>query len=245
MNMLRRLYRRYIYGIIGTLIFHVLLFTFLFLTEVYKNKPHFDDPVLVQIETSDNLPPEPKEHKLTAEERVQAIMKQYAPNNPSMTADASNDSYHGPNASQKQSPETDFDREIKNAKALSAKVSKQLSLKIPDIGDVKMPAVTTRGQSKDSIRNVIYTGKSYNHYNLPGRYHVRFLIPTYLAQHGGRVTVSIQVNQMGRVVRATPQGSNPLLEAYAQKAALGTLFNTDSHAPSLQSGTITYTFIAQ
>jgi TonB family protein len=70
-----------------------------------------------------------------------------------------------------------------------------------------------------------------------------------LAQEGGLVVVDIWVNRKGKVTQAEVRKSNllkdPMLEIYAKQAAQRTVFNEDQSAPSLQKGTISYTFVAQ
>ena len=75
------------------------------------------------------------------------------------------------------------------------------------------------------------------------------VIPVYLAKGGGTIIVDIAVDRQGRVIKAEPRNNNgvkdPMLPEYAQNAALRTLFNADQTAPKIQTGTITYTFVAQ
>ena len=51
-------------------------------------------------------------------------------------------------------------KEIEDAKNLVSDVSKQLSKKIVDIKDIKMPLQSTTGMNPDSIKNVVYAGES-------------------------------------------------------------------------------------
>ena len=71
----------------------------------------------------------------------------------------------------------------------------------------------------------------------------------FLAKGGGLITVDIQVNKAGEVIKAEarPSGniSDPMLPVYATQAAERTVFNSDSKAPTVQRGTITYRFVAQ
>ena len=112
-----------------------------------------------------------------------------------------------------------------------------------------MPAETTEGMERDSIKNIIYVGESNIVYYLENRYHVRLQNPLYLAQGGGEIVVDIVVNQSGRVIEAIPRKNRNVRDEqmllYAKAAALGTIFNADKSAPSPQKGTIHYTFIAQ
>ncbi len=63
----------------------------------------------------------------------------------------------------------------------------------------------------------------------------------------GTVVVQIMVNQQGEVVKATPgvKGSTetaPCLLEPAKRAAMATKFNSDPNAPTMQVGSIVYTF---
>jgi hypothetical protein len=112
-----------------------------------------------------------------------------------------------------------------------------------------MPEAVTEGQDPDSIKNTIYSGKSNIHYFLENRFHVRLPIPVFLAKGGGLITIDIQVDRSGKVVKAEarPAGniSDPMLPVYATQAAERTVFNADTKAPAIQRGTITYRFVAQ
>lgn len=70
--------------------------------------------------------------------------------------------------------------------------------------------------------------------------------PAYNVQEYGVVVMDIRVDKNGTVVSAvvgdgTTTNSKDLINA-ARKAAMETHFNVDGNAPSLQEGTITYTF---
>jgi len=63
----------------------------------------------------------------------------------------------------------------------------------------------------------------------------------------GTVVVKIVVDQTGKVIQAVPgikgtTNTAACLMAPAKKAALATKFNSDSKAPSKQTGSIVYTF---
>ena len=71
-------------------------------------------------------------------------------------------------------------------------------------------------------------------------------VPEYLGDQEGQVVVNISVNHSGDVKKTSINKASTItdpevLEA-ARKAALKTGFNYNSDAPSLQSGTITYTY---
>lgn len=84
-------------------------------------------------------------------------------------------------------------------------------------------------------------------YNLAGRKALSKPIEKPDCQEEGTVVVSIEVDQNGRVIKATPgakgttNSASCLYEA-AKKAALRTKWNADGNAPSKQRGTIIYKF---
>lgn len=84
-------------------------------------------------------------------------------------------------------------------------------------------------------------------YNLAGRKALSKPIKKPDCQEEGTVVVSIEVDQNGKVIKATPgvKGSTntaPCLLKPAKEAALRTKWNADGKAPSKQRGTIIYKF---
>lgn len=94
-----------------------------------------------------------------------------------------------------------------------------------------------------------YKGPSVLSYTLDGRRAMHLPIPAYKCEHGGDVTVIIQVNQNGYVIDAeidkARSSSDPTLQSTAIKAAKSSRFTASSTAPKKQQGTIVYRFIAQ
>lgn len=95
-----------------------------------------------------------------------------------------------------------------------------------------------------------YDGPTRIYYELANRTHTYLPIPIYKCQGSGKVALSIEVNQRGSVEKTQVIGSEStttdqcLIEA-AVKAAVITRFNSDMNAPKIQTGTITYHFVAQ
>ena len=231
----------------GTLVFHILLFSLFLLADVNMKGNIQEEEVI--IEFPDVIPdiPEPEEEEVEQQE-------EQVPDDPSeqpsvqpdrLTNIASNRLAR----SEEKFFDEDYMREVEDARKLVSDVNNQLSKEIKSIEDIKMPVETTENMDPDSVKNVIYAGESNIVYYLDNRYHVSLPIPVYLAQGGGKVIVDIEVNREGRVVKATPR-SNPAVRddkifLYATAAASGTVFNQDESAPAIQRGTIHYTFIAQ
>ncbi len=96
----------------------------------------------------------------------------------------------------------------------------------------------------------VYKGPTNIYYNLEGRSISYLKIPVYKCEGAGLIHLDIRVNRRGKVEwvtvdTATSSTSDPCLIKAARQAALMTKFNFSTKAPMLQSGTITYRFIAQ
>lgn len=244
MPKIKEIYRRNIYGIMFSLIFHILLVSGFLVAELSLDvKPQAEEAVLLDFTAPEDLKKIPEPEK-TSEEKQQ---------NQLSSADKSSNRAVNDAPTTYRKTDKFFDegyrRDVEEAQKVVADVNKQLSKKIPPVKKFVMPEATTEGQDPDSIKNVIYSGKSNIHYFLENRYHVRLPIPVYLAKGGGEITVDIQVDRAGNVVkaeaRASQSVSDPMLPVYATQAAERTVFNSDSKAPAIQRGTITYHFVAQ
>lgn len=244
MNKLAQLYKEHVYGIIGTLIFHILLLSSFLLADVNLKGEAKEEPVVIEFFAEEETLPEIEEEN-TEDENTPSQKDQPTSNNRSNRA--VNDAAPAKDPFFNEA----YRQEIEEAQKLVADVNKQLSKKIPDIKQFEMPEETTEGLHPDSIKNTIYSGESNIHYSLknPIRYHRRLPVPVYLAHGGGTVTVDIWVSPEGKVIKAEVQSggrfSDPLLPEYARQAASRTIFNKDLSAPSPQKGTITYTFVPQ
>ncbi len=86
-------------------------------------------------------------------------------------------------------------------------------------------------------------------FSLAGRTANYLDMPAYKCLNGGRVVVSIRVNQNGRVTSAVVERSSSsndrCLHQEAIASAKASTFSASSTAPNPQSGTITYNFEAQ
>jgi hypothetical protein len=231
----------------GTLLFHILLFSAFLLADV-DIKGNVKDEAII-IEFPDNLPePEILEEKLESEAQNQLENTNENINDRSNLA-----SNRSANENTTKSADEFFDneylKELEAAKQLVSDVNNNLSKEIVNISDIKMPVETTEGMNPDSIKNIIYTGESNIVYYLENRHHLIIANPVYLSQGGGTVVVDILVNRSGKVTQANAQKNNSIRDQqillYAQEAASRTVFNADESAPNSQRGTIQYTFIAQ
>ncbi len=95
-----------------------------------------------------------------------------------------------------------------------------------------------------------YKGPTRIYYDLQGRTHTYLPIPIYKCQGEGKVIMSIQVNQKGivekvQVMENESTTSDPCLVDTAVATALISRFNSDINSPKIQTGTLSYHFVAQ
>jgi hypothetical protein len=242
---LKELYRKNVYGVMGTLIFHILLVGGFLLAEMnYNFKYEKDEDVLLDLISAVEIEktPEPEKGVKSEESSVTTGNQgrdQSAGSNRAVNDALKNDKFF----------DAGYKHDIEEAKKLVSTVNKQLSKKIASTNSFEMPVASSEGQNPDSIKNVIYSGKSNIHYYLENRHHITLPIPVYLAKGGGTIIVDIQVDRSGKVIKAEARPAknitDPMLPEYAKQAAELTLFNSESKASAIQKGTITYKFVAQ
>jgi hypothetical protein len=95
-----------------------------------------------------------------------------------------------------------------------------------------------------------YKGPTRINYNLPGRTHTYLPIPIYKCMGSGKVVMSIEVNQKGivekvQVLENESTTSDPCLVETAVATAQISRFNSDVNSPKIQTGTLSYQFVAQ
>lgn len=228
----------------GTLVFHILLFSAFLLADVDIKGNAKEELILIEFP---ELPAEP-EIEEQIEEQVESAADIPSTNQQSNIA-SNRTATENTTTSTDDFFDNDYMQEIEAAKQLRSSVNNNLSKETVDMSEIEMPVETTEGMDRDSIKNIIYAGESNIKYYLTNRYHVSLPVPVYLAQGGGTVIVDIKVDQQGRVVEAVARQNRSVRDKqiflYAQEAASRTRFNADLGAPSIQEGTIHYTFIAQ
>jgi hypothetical protein len=228
----------------GTLIFHILLVAGFWLAELSVNvKIEKEEAILIDFTA-------PKEDETLPEKKQENQEKNNASDQTTRSEQSAGSNQAVNDALKKDKFFDDsYKRDLEEAKKMVADVNNQLSKKVPQVKKFEMPEATTQGLNPDSIKNVVYSGKSNVHYFLERRHHLRLPIPVYLSKGGGEITVDIQVDQSGNVIKAFARPSknmnDPMLPIYATQAAERTVFNSESKAPEIQKGTITYKFVAQ
>ncbi len=249
MGKLYKIYKRNIYGIIGTLVFHILLFSVFLLADVERKGNLQEEELLIELPELITEPEIPKEELETQEQQESEPVSNEASAPLSETQNNQTNVASNKLAQNDDFFDDDYLNEVEDAKQLVSDVNNQLSKEKVNFEDIKMPVRTTEGMNPDSIGNTVYTGESNIVYYLENRFHRSLPIPVYLTKQGGKVVVDITVNRQGKVIEAEPQKANNIqneqLYMYAKAAALRTVFNIDLNATDPQHGTIHYTFVAQ
>ncbi len=252
MGKVNEIYKHNIYGVITTLIFHILVLLFLLLTRLTIGDRLQKDAIVLDLSEMDLKIPEPEKEKKQQLEAVTS-RQQKSETNQLASNRGVNDAAKGNDNAAGSSRDPFFDKayrkEIEDAKKLVSDVNKTLARKIPEIGDIPMPADHAEGKTREEVKQSNFKGKSNIHYSLENRYHSVLPIPIYLAEGGGEVIVDIVVGRDGNVLKAEPRPNPAIADittlAYAKQAAEKTVFNEDPKAPERQKGTITYKFLAQ
>ncbi|MEI6277466.1 MAG: energy transducer TonB [Prolixibacteraceae bacterium] len=247
MEKLQRFYRININGIIATLAIHLVVLVSLLFARLKNNHELPLEALFVDLTTEEMKLPDPEKERLDQGNQSLAFNASHTgQHNSNRAVNLGNQSGH---STSDPFFDKEYARELAAAKQLERDVSRNLSKKIPQIGDIPMPVASTEGMTREEAKRSTFRGKSNIHYLLGNRFHLQLPIPVYLAQGGGEVVVDIVVDRNGEVISANPQESakisDPMIFAYARQAAEKTVFNPDNAAPDKQRGTITYLFVAQ
>lgn len=117
---------------------------------------------------------------------------------------------------------------------------------IPD-EDIK-PSVAQKKEKPEEKGT--FRGPTRIFYDLAGRHHVYLPIPIYKCEGAGQITLAIEVDQKGNVIKAEPASAlsttkDPCLTETAVEHALRSKFNSDLSAPVKQAGFLTFVFVSQ
>lgn len=112
-----------------------------------------------------------------------------------------------------------------------------------DAGDEEKP-------DPSEVMAANYQGPTRIYYDLKNRNHTYLPIPIYKCEGSGKVELAILVNQKGiveeaKVIESESTTTDPCLTETAVATALISRFNQDMYAPKIQTGTLTYQFVAQ
>lgn len=122
------------------------------------------------------------------------------------------------------------------------------SEEIPVPADLEKPSLTEKKEKPEEKGT--FRGPTRIFYDLAGRHHVYLPIPIYKCEGAGQLTLAIEVDRNGNVLKAEPASSlsttkDPCLTDTAVEYALKSKFNSDQSAPVKQAGFLTFVFVAQ
>ena len=236
--MLKEESRHVLSGLLGTIIFHMLLVIFFLIFKLGKVKKKHEETL--QIEFINELT-EIKEflaNNQIKQVEIEPLDDQTAKNIAVNVADK-------------------LDNEISTEKYLEElkeelgikELNQQLKDDLPEESDPEFRDNSPEEKKEENKKKQNYKGKTNISYDLKNRTHRRIYVPVYRCQGGGKVIVDIVVDQTGNVVNATystkSKTSNICLIEEAIKSAYRFLFNADPTAETKQKGTITFQFIPQ
>ncbi len=233
-------------GVLGTLLFHILLFSVL-LSFTLKTQRAYQEPEIfveipkeVDVEIKQQKEQEIRDklqHKDSKNNEIKELLKSIAVNSEVKKNTGSQTNVEDMIKSIKKNLKTYQSDDIKNNKTTPEGFNND-SIKAQQ---------ALQQQKLDSLQNIEYSGKSSVYYKLKGRRKLYLPIPVFKCENEGKVVVQILVARNGRVLNAEVKGiqNDKCLVEAAIQAAKRTRFNSSSKAPAKQTGSITYHFIHQ
>lgn len=240
--------RTHRYGVMGTIIFHLLLGIVLLATEITRLETHAEIEIRLDMPEPEVVQQKKEEQERkkeirerTTDDEVQKLLRSMAVNENAR-----------PTSQQTKNEELEkYIREIQEE--LQGRYGDRYAARKD--GNHELDSLLLLRDKKqrelDSLQSTLYVGESSVTYSLkePDRYQ-RFLpIPVFKCEFGGKVAVAIVVNRKGAVIKAEVIGSesneDASLREVAVDAALRSRFNEDENAPAQQQGRITYNFVKQ
>lgn len=239
---------RHIYGILGTIIVHlllVILFMLIKLSTTYKER---QEAIIIDFQST---PEEPEVIEMEVPDRIAEMY-----NNEAFWANIAR------NLANPAEEEFDIDEyvdQIKQELLESGEISEDNYLdelrrrleEQSEAGETEFQGEDEEEKEKTSAEMAAaYSGPTRIYYSLEGRIHIRLPLPIYKCEGSGKVILDIIVNQRGAVVSATVNQDESSSDDYclhemARDAARRSRFNLDPSAPERQRGTLTYHFVAQ
>lgn len=235
------------HGIMGTVIFHLLIAILFMSMQISRVRVHTEIEIQMDVPEKEEIQKQELEkqrqeeiRQKTSEEEVERMLRSIAVNENitaqnKQTADASVEDYVNEILDELREAGDDGRYQVKRDKHY-----KQDSLqRVRDL----------REQELDSLKSTFYSGESSVSYNLKGRYARILPIPVFKCESGGRVVVEVIVNPRGVVIKADvikgQSAPDERLWRVAEDAANRSRFNDKADAPAQQKGTITYNFVKQ
>lgn len=247
-------------GLIGTIIIHLLVLTFLIFLPGFRFlfPPPEGEPLLINFGTSDIGSGTIQPERLEITEAPE-----FSDNNKTEEKILTQNFEEAPEiktTKEQIKPDKEQTIETRQDVVKEPQVNEDLLLNKSDksnksTGDGNDNEPVDKGSLNGDPNSHNYTGDNVPgnggiSWNLSGRKASELIKPQYNSQEWGKVVVEIKVDRYGKVVsaKAGMKGSttsDEYLKEAARKAALKTKFNTKLDAAEFQIGTITYEFSLQ
>ena len=235
-------------GIIGTLMFHFVLLTIAYLSEIEQHTPE-TFMVLIDPETLDETPEEEIERlKEELNKEVEKLYEQIDRSDPIKNV-AVNKDYEEQKPTEFKPDMTDeeYERELVRNSLDQKEFEKYIENKPTLEEEVVVPEKKIK--IKEKPQKSAYKGPGTVVYFLKGRTSVYLDIPAYTCEGSAKVTIDIEVDPNGRVVKASlnSENSNFASDCYkdaAIQSAKAAIFSS-VQTSGKQKGTIEFQFIAQ
>ncbi len=253
MNFREKIWRKlylHRYGLMGTVIFHLVVGIALLGIGISKLDTHTELELQVDIPTREEVQKQKEEeirqeekHKQNIEEEVNQMLRMAAGSVSNAQAIHRSQSRGEANVQRYIEEMTnELEQQGEGHYAMQRdKYYRQDSIQYVRDRDLQQ-------QQLDSLKSTFYSGESSVTYSLTSRFARYMPIPVFKCEFGGKVVVSITVNRKGIVQKATIESSSQqdeCLSEVAVDAALRSRFNEKPDAPVSQTGTITYIFVKQ
>lgn len=236
-------------GIIGTLLFHVIILSIALVSEMKQNPP-VTFHVLVDQDMLDETPEEELERlKEELSRELEELYEQLG--GEEIRNIAVNRDYKEHKATEYKPTMTDeeYEREIVRNALNQEEFEKYVENKPVFEEEVYVPEKREK-KEKEKPQKTAYKGPATVVYYLDDRTSIYLDIPVYTCEGAAKVTVNIEVAPDGSVVKAVVDQKNSILatECYtkaATESAKSAFFSAVSNSKGNQSGSIVYHFVAQ
>lgn len=242
---LRNIIHENIYGILGTLAFHMILVIIFLMIKISSTRNLIDSLIMIEFEESEiqeDLDYTLTERDIEFEQYVADYLENARSNIPVNIAERVDEQLSTNRYVDEVLDELDENRNEDWLKSQE---------KLQDLLDRESDDMIVENEDQQALDDPgTFEGKTNIFYSLENRYHLRLPVPVYKCEGESVVEVQILVDQRGMVVQAqVPDLGDSMneicLAEAAKSAALKTRFNSNFEAPLRQQGTITYYFQAQ
>jgi len=247
------------YGLIGTVLFHILLLIIFLLIGLTSMDPPPDNGVLLNFGTSemgsgDIQPEESSSNPVIPEnpDEVDAVPEEVQEVTDEIITQDNTETVKVTKEKEKEKP---VEEKPEISDKLKQTLSNAFNKKSNSGSEGNDNVAGDKGSTEGTKEGTDYTGEPGGggngiSYELGGRKHLSLPKPIDNSQDDGTVVVSIMVDKEGNVIKANPgaRGStttNANLLKKAKEAALKAKFSANPSAPEEQKGVITYVFLLE